>query len=280
MDPQIKVFLANEPRSYKPMLALAALLVCMGSGWFYFGDETSAPKKSAELRAEKQDPVTIVRAPQQAEKLTKPNVQSTTILLAAFNTDSDGFTYVDDAFRGTKNPDYASGIKIPDGFEGGGLIVRIGGVDGKKPEGLSGGWRRTFELTAPTALTISFRYNMTQSSEYEADEFTQVLMSLDGQHFGATGDYVAQIHGDGNGGKPPTTGWQIFQKTLAALPAGTHTLTLGLYNNKKTAENESAELKLDDVRVVTGAAAPLVAPTPVPLTQKPAVTPEKQDLTF
>jgi hypothetical protein len=289
MNPEMKVFLAHEPRSGKfGMLSFAALLIAGGLVALYFGADTFASKTNNQVPEPLEPkPIKVAHTEAAAAPVAKKPAIAAPLLDAHFTTDTDGFVYVDDAFRGSKAPDYASGKRIPDGADGGGLSVHVGGIDSKNPlGGMSGGWRRTFELAEPSTLTISFRYNMTQATEYEADEFTQVLAKLDETQLGTAGDYVAQLTGDGNGGKQPTTDWQLFQKTLANLPAGTHTLTIGLYNNKKSAENEFADLKIDDVRVATGTA-PLVTPPPVanparlnrpaPLTQKPAVT---EDLTF
>ena len=62
-------------------------------------------------------------------------------------------------------------------------------------------------------------------------------------------DYAAQIAGNGNGGAAITTGWQLFQIPLGTLPAGTHTLVLGGYNNHKTTSTERTTIVLDDVSV-------------------------------
>ncbi len=59
-------------------------------------------------------------------------------------------------------------------------------------------------------------------------------------------DYVVQITGNGNGGAVQTTGWQTFQASIA-LAAGSHTVTLGGYNNKKNTASESTAVLIDDV---------------------------------
>ena len=82
----------------------------------------------------------------------------------------------------------------------------------------------------------------------------EVLMSLDGVLYGSgANDYVARITGDGNGGPDLTTGWQPFTVNVGALGVGTHTITIGGYNNKKTYNDESTVVLIDDV-VVTGSA--------------------------
>ena len=63
---------------------------------------------------------------------------------AHFDTDADGFTYADDAFRGTAQPTYASGARIATGgFAGGGLQVSLVGIDDASIQNMSGGWSRS-----------------------------------------------------------------------------------------------------------------------------------------
>jgi hypothetical protein len=106
-------------------------------------------------------------------------------------------------------------------------------------------------LTAPSSLVLSFRYNLDQGPDYESDEISQVLASVDGVLVAPSPrDYVAQIAGNGNGGGAIATGWQSFEIPLGTLPAGTHTLTLGSYNNKKNGITERTTVLIDDVSVM------------------------------
>ena len=110
-------------------------------------------------------------------------------------------------------------------------------------------WCRHSVSTA-TEVTVSFQYNLTQTSQYEPDEFSQMLVSVEGTLYGTPPeDYVAQVVGDGGGGNPVTTGWQAFTVNLGTLSPGTYTLTLGGYNNKKTGGGESTQVLVDDVLV-------------------------------
>ena len=116
---------------------------------------------------------------------------------------------------------------------------------------MSGGWQRTFSLTSPTEVTLSFRYNLSQTGMYETDEYSQVIVTVDAAQPGTGGnDYVALITGDGNSGPTQTTSWQTFQVDLGTLSSGLHTLTIGAYNNKKTYPDEVTTLFIDDVSVV------------------------------
>lgn len=180
------------------------------------------------------------------------------ILEADFDSNAEGFGYQDDAFRGTGAPAYASGTWLSSGgYDGGGLRVVLGGIDNATSTGMSGGWRQTFNLSAGATVTVLFWYKLTQTSEYENDEFSQALVSLNGTlHGQGSNDYVAQIRGDGNGGSAQTTGWQQFQFSVP-LDAGSHTLIIGGYNNKKTYNNESSEILVDQVLVTAGNVPPV-----------------------
>jgi hypothetical protein len=174
---------------------------------------------------------------------------ATTVIDAHFDVDADGFTYADDAFRATAQPAYASGTRIATGgFSGGGLRVALGGIDNAVITSMSGGWSRTFDLPRSGRLQVSLRMQVTQSSEYEANELSQGLVSIDGALVGiAPNDFVSQIAGDGNGGTPRTTGFQLVTLDLGIRAAGSHRLTLGGFNNQKTLNDESTEVLIDDV---------------------------------
>ena len=168
-----------------------------------------------------------------------------------FDTDSGSFSYLDNTFRNTTESAYASGSYDPaGGLTGGGLNVNLGGIDGMHIFGMSGGWSAGFNLIAPSIATVSFRYNLTQSPNYESHEYSEVLIAVDGTLYGSGGtDYVARIAGDGEGGSAVTTGWNQFTVDLGVLSAGPHTLTIGTHNNAKTSSVESTEMFIDDVIV-------------------------------
>ena len=179
------------------------------------------------------------------------------IFTTDFNTDENGFVYVDDTFRGTGEPDYADGVRVPaGGVSGGALQVLLGNVDDDDIDGMSGGWEREFTLTEPTFVTLRFSYNLTQSADYEADEFSEVLVALDGVLQGQNGnDFIARITGNGNGGGEQSTGFVQVELNLGLLEAGDHTITLGGFNNKKTFNNEETQVLFDNVEL-EGAALP------------------------
>jgi hypothetical protein len=180
-----------------------------------------------------------------------PPPTQTTVIDAHFDADADGFTYADDAFRGTAQPAYASGARLATGgFSGGALQVSLGGIDDASIQNMSGGWSRSFDLPRAGRVQVTLRARVTQTSEYEANELSQALVAIDSALVGtAPNDFIAQIAGDGNGGAPRTTGFVQVTLDLGARALGTHKLTVGGFNNQKTLNNESTEVLIDDVLV-------------------------------
>jgi hypothetical protein len=174
-----------------------------------------------------------------------------TIFSASFNTGFDSFTYLDDTFRSTASPAYESGGRIASGgFDGGALRTQLGGINDTLILGMSGGWRRTFNLAAPASVNLSFMYNLTQTPNYESNEFSDMMLAVDSTLIGTgVNDYIARITGNGNGGPNITTGWQLFTTTVN-LPAGNHTITIGGYNNRKDNRNEQTTVLIDNVVLV------------------------------
>jgi len=183
--------------------------------------------------------------------LIPENKSETVVLEAHFDNNREGFSYLDDAFRNTSQPGYADGGRTASGgFIGGALQITMGGIDSAYILDMSGGWRQDFVLSIPTEIVLSFRYKLIQAPDYEYDEMSQLLVSVDHILYGkAANDYVVQIRGDGNGGISESTDWQFYEVNLGVLEAGNHTLTIGSYNNKKTYRNESTRVLIDDVLV-------------------------------
>lgn len=293
-DPEIKVFLAPERRSKAPLALTLLMLLLFGAAGYYLLAQPPSPQ--ATKPAPNPPPLAATPSPQHISILAAQPAPPPAFIDAHFDRDTDGFQYVDDAFRGTKQPEYAEGARMEaDAPQGGVLHVKLGGRDSKDIRGMSGGWRRTFTIpqldpggkAAP--LMLSFRYILTQNSDYETDEISQALVTVDSLQPGNGGkDYLAQFTGDGNGGPNPTTGWQTFAVSLGALMPGEHVLTIGAFNNRKTAVNETTEVRIDDVRIeveppggVRVPAPPPAAmtPTPAPKPQRPGPS-EKPDETF
>ncbi len=173
------------------------------------------------------------------------------VFTANFDSDADGFNYLDDTFRNTSNHAHANGYHAPArGFTGGGIAVRLGGSDDVAATNMSGGWRSTFNLTASSNVTLTFRYALSQTPDYESDEYSEMLVEVDGQLYGTPpNDYIARVSGDGDGGSWPSTNWQLFTLDLGTLAAGTHQFTIGGFGNQRSDANENTEILIDDVTV-------------------------------
>jgi len=189
---------------------------------------------------------------------------------ADFDAGAEGFSYVDDPF-GTNEPDYAQGSWISSGgYSGGALQVQVGAINGwnNDIDHMSGGWRRGFDMSAEYDVIVSFRYNLIQSYGYESSEYSQVRMSVDGTLHGAgtcsgSVQCVDEITGDGNDGEDISTGWQLAEINVGTLSPGSHTVTVGGYNRRKTYYDEFTTVLIDDVSVKTTACAGENDPSPV-----------------
>ncbi len=156
--------------------------------------------------------------------------------------DTGGFVYLDGLFGGSMSQNYADGSWADQT-----LAVNLGGINNTDVTNMSGGWQTSFTLGTESEVSLSFVYNLTIDSDYEPDEYTQVLVSIDG----GPPVLVHQLTGDGNGGLDQPTGSQTFNAILGTLAAGSHTLEIGAFNNKKTYFNETSQLTIDDV-LLTG----------------------------
>lgn len=69
----------------------------------------------------------------------------------------------------------------------------LGAQDNSDMLGMSGGRARTFTLTGAERVTLTFRYKRTQSANRARDEFSRVLVSLNGTLVGLNGDGFADL---------------------------------------------------------------------------------------
>lgn len=175
-----------------------------------------------------------------------------TRLEAHFPENAQGFNYLDDTFLNTDRPPDADGVyTATEGYSNGGLKVQLGpvAVDSVK---VSGGWRRLFNLPEQTRIQLSFRYNLSQLANFQQGEYSQVLVSVDGELYGFKFDavdghkYIDQITDQG----PTSTEWQEFEVEFGPLASGEHTLIIGGYGNYISTQNSgSSALIVDDVLV-------------------------------
>lgn len=172
------------------------------------------------------------------------------IVEADFESDAGGFVFVPDAFENTNAPLYAFGTRGVF-FNSHRLYVEVGGRNNFTVNGMSGAWERSFTVTEANSAQLSFEFRLTQTEHYEADEYSHLLVSINGN----PPTIVAKLAGDGGGGPIITTGLQTTSLNVD-LAAGNNTLRIGVYNNKKTAFNESTALVIDDVRLTAAIGPP------------------------
>ncbi len=126
-------------------------------------------------------------------------VYAADLLIADFNSDAEGFNYSDDTFLGTSQPSYASGSRITGsncyGGSGGCLNIELGGVNSNTINNMSGGWEYTFSLgSAQSGVSLSLRYRLAMPSLYDYDEYTRILVSLDGTLYGRGFEKLCRSH--------------------------------------------------------------------------------------
>ena len=174
----------------------------------------------------------------------------TTIMNSTFDADAEGFTYADDPFvaPSTSNPGFADGVyDAAGGLTGGGLRVDLAGA--VTTGAVSGGWSDTFNLAQAETVTVSLQYRMVMSEMYEANEFGEIFLEVDGVLYGSdTNNSLLHNVGDGNGGAVYDSGWQ-FATFDIALGAGAHTILVGAHNNDSTAADEYVTAYFDDIQV-------------------------------
>ena len=192
-------------------------------------------------------------------------VYAADLLIADFDSDTGGFSYSDDTFMGTSQPSYATGSRVTGsncyGGSGGCLYVGLGGVNEDDINNMSAGWLYTLSLASPqNGVSISLRYRFSMNSLYDYDEYSRILVSLDGTLYGrGSKNYVDHIGGDNTFAHD--TGWLQTTLYLGDLAAGNHTLVIGGFNNKKTTTDELTNIYLDDVMLTSGNPVPILSDT-------------------
>ncbi|MEM8754996.1 MAG: family 16 glycosylhydrolase, partial [Pseudomonadota bacterium] len=167
-------------------------------------------------------------------------------VLEEFTLGPGDFVFVDDPFRGTNEPDYASG----DTVEGGVRVVLGGGTLKGAVNDISGGWSTSFESGAGQSGTLTVRFRIQLTENLDDGEFGEVLVGIDGVEQSLLRlDAVDAL-------QALDSGFVDMVVDLGALAAGTHTLTLGGYLNQRTRSNEVATIEFDSVDLRLSAPSP------------------------
>ena len=141
-----------------------------------------------------------------------------------FAVEDGGFIYSDDSFRGTSEPAYASGpFDVTGGKTDGGLGIRTGGIDDDDIFGMSGGWAKSFTLNT-TDVELSFVVRTQIASAYEADEYIEALVRVDGLlacHLTTTSIGRSEVATWIPTSPAPTAGPRMCSPLAPSAPAGT-----------------------------------------------------------
>lgn len=164
------------------------------------------------------------------------NTGTTNVINADFDSDFAGFNF-------NANTDYAEGNLASNGSDSSGSLQTVlGGIDNSDTTNMVGNWSYSFNTRA-SSYSLSLDANLTQSSEYEADEVSRIGVIIDGQL-----QILNQINGDGNGGNTVGTGLQSYELDLN-LNEGSHEIGLYCFNGKKTFANEITTCSFDNIRL-------------------------------
>jgi len=98
-------------------------------------------------------------------------------------------------------------------------------------------------------VQVTIRYRLIFAGSYEAEECGEALVAVDGRLVsGSANEYLARSCGLTGSDPAQDTGWQQASFTLP-LGAGSHTLTIGAWNNAKTAGTELTAVYFENVVV-------------------------------
>ena len=158
-----------------------------------------------------------------------------------FDNGTLGNTTTESGAFSSPNPTYES-----ISFQGGQINLGVGGVDNTTQINISLGVKRNFFVPESSATEIFIIYTLNAAAGYDADEYTDVLLSLDGQTINYNGNpYLYRIVS----GSPTSSGQQNVTIALGSLSAGNHEIVVGVFNNKKTYNSESSSLLIDQITI-------------------------------
>lgn len=153
-------------------------------------------------------------------------------LSADFTQGPNDFVFVNDS----QAPLYSTGSTLA-----GNLSTTLGGVDNNDISNIEGVWSRQCLSETGGNMTFELNASLSQSAEYEADEFSQIAIRIND-----TIQTLETLTGDGNGGISPNTGNQQYSVTLP-LNSGTNNIELVCFNNLKTFANETTQCNFNSL---------------------------------
>ena len=190
---------------------------------------------------------TTVQGPALSLDSAPPPPPPPTPIDADFTSGASGFVYGDDAFRGTSQPDFASGVA-----EGGVLRVTLGGGSTKNTiTDISGGWSQSFDTVAGQDGLLTLTYRIALSGNLDAGEYGEVLVSVDGTEY-----LITTLAATDSDTEVLDSGFVQTTVDLGSLGAGSHTLSLGGWLNQRTRSNEVVTVEFDSVTLELSSPSP------------------------
>lgn len=127
----------------------------------------------------------------------------------------------------------------------GSVNIFLGGVDAEDIFDIEGVWLRECLSQDGGSITYNVNASLSQSTQYEANEFSQIGLRING-----VTTVLDTLIGDGNGGLvEPTTGLQQYT-VETQLNAGLNTIELVCFNNAKTFSDETTECRFNQLNRV------------------------------
>ena len=143
-------------------------------------------------------------------------------------------------------------------MDDGALQATVGGVDDLTVRNMSAGWMYTWDLSTPATVQVTINWNLTMSDNYERNEYIQLFVTLKNQKNNNNNDNdqepIEIVRINGNSDNLSQTG--ITTYFWNNIPAGSQTLLVGIYNNKKTFRDEFSIVTLNHVLIASSTAVP------------------------
>ena len=124
---------------------------------------------------------------------------------------------------------------------GGSINILLSGQDGTQIEDIEGVWFRQCISDNGSNLRFNLQASLEQSADYEANEFSQIALRVNG-----TNTILETLTGDGNGGATPSTGIQQYSVDVS-LNQGINTIELICFNNQATQQSETTECRFNSL---------------------------------
>jgi len=171
---------------------------------------------------------------------TNPCIGESIVMDEGFNNSLGTFSYVSGIFT-SPNSTYESAS-----LNASNVTMQVGGVNNNNINNLSLGVISTFEKSIEGTTTVNINYVLSIAAAYESNEYAEVRVEIDGAIINYNGNpYLYRIGGN----DPTSSGAQEVTLTIPDLAVGAHTIEIGVYNNRKTYNDEISTLLLDNLRI-------------------------------